>query len=700
MRTASAVGGNRQLRRAVDPTRPPSAVQPARPSALARVAPYLAPLLCSLVIFAWGIRAVLASAGEPALPLDDSFIHLQYARRLAEGHWYSYAPGDGYTPGATSALWPLLIAPLFLLGLDDLQVIWGVWLLGAVVHAAIAVETARLVTPLTSRGAGVAAGAMCLTFGAFAWFGLSGMETLLLAWALMRGARVASAVCEANPAATAAQWRGLWITAWIAALARPEGAIVALIAVMAGLGAARDTALATSLRVRALVVPLFAPLAQPAMNYLLAGQTASTTAQVKWLALDPYLDRSEVVASTLEHVALLVSDLLNGGLWTWLFVPEWFVWPLFFGAIALWWLGLRRRLPWRAWFVTLVLLGTFIPCSYSTMLWNRVRYIWPFAGAWFVVVTCLAAAIGEGLGRIRPRAAVVGAFLMGAMIALLAIKLPWVVADVAQSARAIALQQATLGRWARQALPEDAVIGVNDTGAIAYLSRRRTFDVVGLTTRGEARYWVAGAGSRYEHYETMPRAALPTHYLVYEQWMAMPAVLGEWLTEATVVDQSILGGHTMTAYSADYGLFGSGALPFTPGVQGRLVAELDVSELASEERFYYQLHDARAHYNIALVGDAPDGHRVADGGRTQRYEDRFYVTLGEPTLMVMRVEAQSPLEIYVAGERLGEAEVRASTSLWDERVIELEATEELSEIVVRPTERVRFGSYHYWWFAR
>lgn len=44
---------------------------------------------------------------------------------------------------------------------------------------------------------------------------------------------------------------------------------------------------------------------------------------------------------------------------------------------------------------------------------------------------------------------------------------------------------------------------------------RRTFDVVGLTTRSEPRYWAAGAGSRFEHYEHMPRAELPTHFIVY-----------------------------------------------------------------------------------------------------------------------------------------------------------------------------------------
>jgi len=52
---------------------------------------------------------------------------------------------------------------------------------------------------------------------------------------------------------------------------------------------------------------------------------------------------------------------------------------------------------------------------------------------------------------------------------------------------------------------------------------------VGLTTRDEARYWVAGAASRFEHYERLHArraAALPTHFIVYPEWMALDAVLG------------------------------------------------------------------------------------------------------------------------------------------------------------------------------
>ena len=117
--------------------------------------------------------------------------------------------------------------------------------------------------------------------------------------------------------------------------------------------------------------------------------------------------------------------------------------------------------------------------------------------------------------RIAPA---VATLVAGACAGTLLMRLDWVIEDVAQSASGIDRQQATLGRWAKTGLPDGARIGVNDTGAIAYFSDKKTFDVVGLTTPTEGRYWVAGQGSRFEHYErimkTQPQA-LPTHFLVY-----------------------------------------------------------------------------------------------------------------------------------------------------------------------------------------
>ena len=159
---------------------------------------YAIPLGASLAIGATCVSAILARAGHPALPLDDSFIHLQYARRLAEGGFFSYVPGEGYTTGATSLLWPLALAPFHLLGLRGLSLVWIAWLFGALGHAGVALETTRLAERLAGRAAAVGAGAMCLAFGAFAWFAWSGMETIFLAWILLRTARVAAEWCEAG----------------------------------------------------------------------------------------------------------------------------------------------------------------------------------------------------------------------------------------------------------------------------------------------------------------------------------------------------------------------------------------------------------------------------------------------------------------------------------------------------------------------
>src|SRR5919197_4892312 len=48
-------------------------------------------------------------AGAPGFPLDDSWIHLHFARNLAEGAGFAYNPGVPVA-GSTAPLWTLLLA--------------------------------------------------------------------------------------------------------------------------------------------------------------------------------------------------------------------------------------------------------------------------------------------------------------------------------------------------------------------------------------------------------------------------------------------------------------------------------------------------------------------------------------------------------------------------------------------------------------
>jgi hypothetical protein len=331
--------------------------------------------------------------------------------------------------------------------------------------------------------------------------------------------------------------------------------------------------------------------------------------------------------------------------------------------------------------------------------------LWPFAPGWFVGLACLARAVGAIVGRIDARAGATATTLVaGGFAGTLAVRLEWVIEDAAQSASGIDRQQVALGRWADATLPRDARIGVNDTGAIAYFGNRKTFDVVGLTTPSEGRYWVAGAGSRLEHYERLRASSpssLPTHFIVYPEWMSCDAVLGKALHEAVVTDSTILGGQVMRAYEARYDHLGSGELPWSE--HGAISDTLDVADLESEAEHRYELLGARDGEQTAEEGNAPDGRVVVDGGRTQRSRERFVakLTRGVKTIALGRVRAAgdaSELEVRVGGRVVGKATVEAGP--WTEVAVVIPGdaiTGDATTIEVSASGSA-YSSFH-WWFA-
>ncbi|HVY46783.1 MAG TPA: hypothetical protein VHB21_12940, partial [Minicystis sp.] len=475
----------------------------------------------------------------------------------------------------------------------------------------------------------------------------------------------------------------------------PEGAIGALVACCAlALGRTRRLGRPSALA----AVPVAGAALLPAMHLVFAGHATSSTAIVKWLPLSPYVDAADLASTFLSNARLLLANLLDGGDWTQIFVPEGAAFVFVLGAVALVVRARRRRLGVLGASTLAVALGVLVPCSYMSFLWNRVRYVWPFVPALFVGVACLASEASELVRRFRPRLGFVGPALAGAFAGALATHVPWAVHDLAQSAAAIDKQQVALARWASANLAADARIGVNDTGAIAYLGGRPTFDVVGLTTEGEARYWTAGPGSRFEHYESMPRSRLPTHFIVYPQWMACPAVLGRALHEATVLDQSILGGTTMIAFEARWDALGTGAAPRRPP-EGALLDALDVADLESEALHHYEL--GKTTDLDDLVATDPGPPAVTDGGRFHRTRDAFTLRFGaaRTATLVLRVAAEEPLRLRVAVDGVEQGEIEIAAGLFQEASLAVRAQGETARVVVASRGGAEFASFHDWLYA-
>ena len=347
----------------------------------------------------------------------------------------------------------------------------------------------------------------------------------------------------------------------------------------------------------------------------------------------------------------------------------------------------------------------FAPCFYYTFLWNRLRYLWPFAPGWLVGLACLARVLGDAAGSIRASWRLVTPIACGVVAGMFATKIDGVLDDVAQSASGIDRQQVALGRWAKTALPPGARIGVNDTGAIAYFGDRRTFDIVGLTTNDEARYYAAGAASRLEHYERLFAASparLPTHFIVYPEWMGLPAVLGQPLHEAVVTDATILGGHTMRAYEADWSTLGSGEAPWTPTGAGDVVDAVDVADLESEAAHAYDLLGAVEYEQVAREGQTPSGRTVIDGGRSHRVAERFVVRLpaGRASRGILRLDAPPATTVRVKVDGQPVAAIGAGNEEdWEEIAFDVPPALASGRTVVEIAFSADVTTFHYWFVS-
>jgi hypothetical protein len=662
------------------------------------VAVSAAPVVIPVLLLAWAaISAIYERLGHPGAALDDSFIHFQYARAIAEGHPFRYEAGEPMTMGATSALWPLLLAPFYALGCKGLAILWPAWILSFLALGLLAREVRLLAEPLAGSHAAIGAGAMVLAFSPFTWSAGSGMEIVPFAFVVARGARLASEWME-TPVKPRSREVELVVLAFAAPLFRPEGALVSVVIAAALALSLRTTALrAGSLSALALVGAITPEL----LSVLVTGAAQSNTAQVKLLPGNPYYAGAALAAALRANLHTLVHVLLNGEVWSAEFIPHGSM-PFAFAGLASVAFRTRKAVRFRGVTVLLLALAISVPCAYVSFLWNRLRYLWPFAPFWLVGLACLTRTMGDVLGRVRPRWRAATPIAAGILVGLFAAKLDGTIDDLAGSASGIDRQQVALGRWAKKELPKGARIGVNDTGAIAYFGDHPTFDVVGLTTRGEGVYWVAGAASRFEHYERLSATSpgtLPSYFIVYPEWMAMPPVLGPRIHDATVTDSSILGGQTMIVFPADYSLLGTGERPWTK-VKGReretFVDVLDVADLDSERAHTYDLLGAADGEEILTHSVSPAGRDVVDGGRRARARERFRMTLGAHAAEVLvRLEASETTRVYVFANGKPVTTFVVDDGPWTEAAFTLPHVSERPTVELVP-DNGTLTTYHYW----
>lgn len=406
--------------------------------------------------------------GGLGFPLDDSWIHLQFARNLASGLGLSYNPGELVT-GSTAPLWTALLALLFALPGD---VAFWTKLLGTGLHLAGIDATWRLARELgLPRSLSALAAALTLATSWLVWSALSGMEIplfiLLSLWGMVLHLRERSVTSgEARPPLSLAVLA-------VAVLARPEGILLLLLAVLDRiLSFERRPSPAVLLKGAALAA---CALAGPFLFYAWAGGSVLPTTyaakgggEIRHLLPD------------LRYLSNVLNLFLRPQPWMTLLAGS--------GAVALASRlgGPRDRglLP-ALWLFGLPLAYSLLTPGPTKMLGNFGRYYFPLFPVLIVLgLAGLEPAVTAVASRLRSPGvrAVLGT--VGAAVLLAPTLFNFFQGErfYVQNVANVEESDVAIARWLGPRLLPEATLAVNDIGAIKYLLPNRVIDLASIAT--------------------------------------------------------------------------------------------------------------------------------------------------------------------------------------------------------------------------
>ena len=497
----------------------------------------------ALVVLAAVAGAALYTAGVEqqrtftGFPLDDAWIHLQFARNVAEGHGFSFNPGVP-SSGSTAPLWTLALAVPLWLGLEPVAAAKSLGLLFAAVTALAAAALARQLTG--SRGAGLLAGVAVALTPRMAWAALSGMEVPLYS------GLVTLAVLAYARAAAAGKTGIAWgLLAGLAGWARPETLVVGPLLALDWLWSGRDAGTGRMLRGwwRPIVAYAIALVAFVGFNEWLGGHPMPNTFYAKAYGMGTALAIAagrwgdaayDAVRFPFRFLDDSVRWQAEHGMW------------LFGAAIpgvlaALGRLGHAAPHGGRA-VLAILLLAPIIKglvAPEPMLLVHDGRYI-----GHLLVLGIVICAVGfEALRRmVRPR------WLMNLFAILALVQLGAATGrgaeEYADEVKNINDLQVRTGHWLAAHTAPDARVATNDIGALAFFGRRFILDTEGLVSP-EA-IWP----KRMHRHLDFLQASRPDVLVIFPNWYPKVAARTDLFQEVARVSatQVIAGGESLVIY--------------------------------------------------------------------------------------------------------------------------------------------------------
>ena len=639
------------------------------------------------------------TGGEWSAPLDDVFIHFDYARATAQGFPFEWSVGNGYSSGNTSLTYPFVLALGWLVGFRELDLMrWAAMVAMVSVFGTLLVARMLLLRVAERRAERGAMRALSfllppvmLGVGVLAWSFWSGMEVafFLGVWSCALLSFFALEDAAPKERSRRALALGLWGAVLVAT--RPEAATtIAIMGLVAATGGRHSFRLTerVGLLVRVGTPALVLLALQALANKQMTGESSANGALVKLAVNSPFLTPAEKFAdytfnlqwTALRNLAYHFTDRPYFG----------FIFPAL-GVLALA-VPSTRRYAALLW---LQILGWIVLVALNGQVrWQNDRYTQP-AVAWLLMLGVLgAAALLRRSGRPKLVATLVTGCVLVELITLamqragMATQPPllWVVAPagillaygalyywparVAVISVALYLahdhqvakmrdQKWFFGRASRNILDQHVVTGrklatmrpkrvlVGDAGALMYASERPGLDIIGLGGYHDfpfARASVAGLPAVIELIERMPKSERPDMMAIYPTWWGVLPTwfAGEELFRTPAEGNVICGGYEDVVYTTDWHVLGTGDASRSPFV-GRIVDVIDVADLVSEKEHDYDFDKPSNGWTDMKILEDPferlldmfDGGRRIGGKRWEQFR-LHHLRPGVPAQLIVR----------------------------------------------------------------
>lgn len=624
--------------------------------------------------------------GAWSAPLDDVFIHFDFARATARGFPFQWSEGNGYSSGGTSLLYPFVLALGYVVGFRGLDLmVWGA-MVACVGVLATLLGARRLYDGLPTWSCYLAPAAL-LGIGALNWTLFSGMEVALFLalWAATLVAWDDLRRAAARGDATRGHGVLLGLCGALLVATRPESsAVVALLGTTAAwyVFGKQGTSGAVWTLVLSGVPGVAVLVGHSLANRVLTGDSTAAGALVKLELHHPHLTGTEVWDSWVFHLKYQVLRVTHYHFseLPWL---GWAVW--LFAALGLAFRSTRRfaALLWisAALWVAIVSLN-------GQVRWQNERYSMP-AVAWLLLAAslglsgALAHAFTPGRRPLRHRL-LIAVPALTAVVVFAAFQAPrfrdqlWF---FGRASRNIFDQQVTAGWVLRGLEPQPRRVLLGDAGAIPYTSDVPALDLIGLGGYQGlpfARATRLGVASAVELIEHVPGPTRPDYLALYPSWWGvLPMWFGQRLAEVPVRGNVICGGPSKVLYRADWSALEHSGEPFSARSDEGLVDSVDVADLLSEQAHGLVVHPKEAgHVAMKILADprAPrkglfDAGRLLPPGVSMDFQIGGFVADQEARLLLRVAPAQTAVfRVELDGAPL-ERIVLEAEDQWQERSV-------------------------------